>query len=147
MSNWFTDFFSAGTAKVIDSVGSIVDNLHTSDDEKNAAKLAVQKEVNAFKIAQLTSMAQYDKEITERHKADMTSDSWLSKNIRPLIVAFLTVSTVLLAYLTIFILNPEKSTLLVPWIDLLTALLVTAYSFYFGSRGFEKIQKIKQKAQ
>ena len=85
----------------------------------------------------------FDKEITARHAADMMSDSWLSKNIRPISLIFLTASTVLLAYLTIFFLNVEKVELLESWLVLLTTLLVIVYAFYFGSRGVEKFQAIK----
>jgi len=69
----------------------------------------------------------------------MTSDSWLSKNVRPMILIFLTVMTVVLAYSTIFALPPDKVTLLKPWIDTIGGLLSMVYGFYFGSRGLEKI--------
>ena len=67
----------------------------------------------------------------------MKSDSWMSKNIRPLTLAFLTVATVVLAYLTIFLLDEKSVTMVEPWLDLLKVLLVTIYAFYFGSRGFD----------
>lgn len=143
--SWFKDLFSGGIAEVVDSIGSAIDNLTTTDEEKKKLKIEMEKELNKFKESQLSALANYDKEITQRHANDMTSDSWLSKNIRPLALAFLTVSTVLLAYLTIFILKPEKVALINPWHDLLKVLLVTTYVFYFGSRGFEKIQTIKGK--
>lgn len=141
------DFFTSGAAKLVDSVGSIINNVHTSDDEKLKAKLAAQSLVNEFQKEQNAALARYDKEISDRHKTDMNSDSWLSKNIRPLIVGFLTVSAVLLAYLTIFILEANEVKLLTPWIDMLKVLLVTAYSFYFGSRGIEKVQKLRTGAK
>lgn len=145
--SWFTDLFSGGVAEVIDSVGNTIDKLVTSDEEREQLKLAMEKELNQFKMAQLAAIAKYDSEITSRHAADMKSDSWLSKNIRPLSLAFLTVSTVLLAYLTIFILDPKDVALINPWLDLLQVLLVTVYAFYFGSRGMEKINTIKRSGQ
>ena len=90
-------------------------------------------------------MSEYDKEITQRYASDMMSDSWLSKNIRPLALAFLTVATVILAYLTIFILDASDVEFLKPWINLLQYLLFFIYAFYFGSRGFEKVQEIKKR--
>lgn len=90
-------------------------------------------------------MSEYDKEITQRYASDMMSDSWLSKNIRPLALAFLTVATVILAYLTIFILDASDVELLKPWLNLLQSLLIVIYAFYFGSRGFEKVQAIKKR--
>ena len=143
--SWFTDLFSGGVAKVVDSVGNAIDSLTTTDEEKLQLKLKMEEELNRFKETHLTAIANYDKEITQRHATDMASDSWLSKNIRPLALAFLTISTVLLAYLTIFILDETKVDLITPWLDLLKVLLVTTYAFYFGSRGFEKVQTIKDK--
>lgn len=142
--SWFTDIFSGGAAKLVEAVGGVIDNLHTSDEEKGQLKNQLESMIMAHNEKQMDYVAQYDKEITERHKSDMQSDSWLSKNIRPLTLAFLTASTVLLAYLTIFVLPVEKIVLMEPWISLLTTILVTAYSFYFGSRGIEKYKKIAQ---
>jgi hypothetical protein len=144
--SWFKDFFSSGLSEVISSAGEAIDRLVTSDEERDTLKIELEKELNKFKQSQLESAANYDKEISQRHLADMTSDSWLSKNIRPLALSFLTISTVLLAYLTIFILDVDKISLIEPWLDLLQLLLVTTYAFYFGSRGFEKIQKIKDRS-
>ena len=133
--NLFTD----GVSKVVDSVGNILDDLVTTDEEKKQIKLQIQEEINKFKNSQIDALMDHEREITKRHSADMKSDSWLSKNIRPLCLAFLTLATVLLAYLTIFILPVEKVALIEPWQDLLKILLITAYGFYFGSRGMEKI--------
>ena len=145
--NWFANLFSSGAAKVIDSLGTAIDKLVTSDEERKKLKVALEKEMNGFKEAQLAAMADYDKEITQRHANDMKSDSWLSKNIRPLTLAFLTIATVILAYLTIFLLDEKSVAMVEPWLDLLKVLLVTIYAFYFGSRGFEKVQSIKDKAK
>jgi len=142
--SWFTDIFSGGAAKLVEAVGGVIDELHTSDEEKGQLKNQLESMIMSHNEKQLEYVAQYDKEITERHKSDMASDSWLSKNVRPLVLAFLTISTVLLAYLTIFVLPIEKTVLLEPWISLLTTILVTAYGFYFGSRGIEKYKKISQ---
>lgn len=74
--------------------------------------------------------------VSERWKADMTADSWLSKNIRPLTLMFLTlVSTLLIiidSFHTLFDVD-------VAWVELLKTLLVTVYVAYFGSRGAEKV--------
>lgn len=145
--SWFTDLFSSGVSEVIDSAGNAIDKLVTSDEEKQLLKIELEKELNKFKAAQMQSVATFDKEISQRHANDMTSDSWLSKNIRPLALAFLTVSTVLLAYLTIFILEPNEVALIEPWLELLKILLVTIYAFYFGSRGFEKVQAIREQTK
>ena len=78
------------------------------------------------------------KEITKRWQSDMNSDSWLSKNIRPLILAFLTLTLfiyiILDSSLEVFKISPE-------WIDLLSSLLLLVYGGYFGARSAEKITK------
>lgn len=145
--SWFANLFSSGAAKVVDSLGTAIDKLVTSDEERKKLKVALEKEMNGFKEAQLAAMADYDKEITQRHANDMMSDSWLSKNIRPMTLAFLTIATVILAYLTIFLLDVKSVAMVEPWLDLLKVLLVTIYAFYFGSRGFEKVQAIKEVAK
>jgi len=82
------------------------------------------------------------KNVTSRHGSDMTSDSWLSKNIRPLALAYLTIITTGLAIWTIGWMPADKMPILQAWISLITALLLTVYGFYFGSRGLEKLMAI-----
>ena len=78
--------------------------------------------------------------ISDRWKSDMTSDSWLSKNTRPMTLIFLTLA------MTIFIILDSTVVLEIKtgWVSLLEALLITVYVAYFGSRGAEKIQKIRK---
>ena len=78
-------------------------------------------------------------EISKRWDSDMKSDSWLSKNTRPMSLIFLTVSMVVLILLDS--LNIEFS-VAEGWVTLLQTLLVTVYVAYFGSRGAEKFQTI-----
>jgi hypothetical protein len=139
--SWITNLFSSGAAKLVDSVGKAADNLITSDEERLKLKNEMEGIVNSFKSTQLELLAKYDAEITARHEIDMKSDSWLSKNIRPLTLAFMVISTIILAYSTTFLLSPDKVDILKPWVSLLTTLDVTMFSFYFGSRGLEKIAK------
>ena len=81
-------------------------------------------------------------EVSKRWESDMKSDSWLSKNTRPMSLIFLTVSMVLLIILDSFQWSFAVSE---GWVDLLQTLLVTVYVAYFGSRGTEKFQTIKNK--
>ena len=78
-------------------------------------------------------------EVSKRWDSDMKSDSWLSKNTRPMSLIFLTLSMVLLILLDSFEWSFNVST---GWVDLLQTLLVTVYVAYFGSRGAEKFQSI-----
>ncbi len=79
-------------------------------------------------------------EISKRWNSDMTSDSWLSKNTRPMTLIFLTVSMVCLILLDSFNITFEVDT---AWVDLLKSLLITVYVAYFRSRGVEKFKSIK----
>ena len=79
--------------------------------------------------------------VTERWQSDMTSDSWLSKNTRPLTLMYLTFVTSVLIVLD-SVNSPFKVS--IEWIELIKTLLVTVYVAYFGSRGYEKVRKISR---
>lgn len=141
--SWFTNIFSSGVSDVVKSVGDVIDNITTSDEEREQLKNALQKEMNTFKKEQLSHAETMEQEITKRQKNDMQSDSWLSKNVRPMVIIFLTSATVLLAYLTVFSdLTEMQVSSLQGWIPLLQNLLLGAYSFYFGGRTIEKFKKM-----
>lgn len=80
-------------------------------------------------------------EISKRWVSDMQSDSWLSKNTRPMALIFLTVSMVALILLDSTALNFDVD---ISWVDLLKSLLITVYVAYFGSRGVEKFKSISK---
>ena len=80
-------------------------------------------------------------EVSKRWESDMKSDSWLSKNTRPMSLIFLTISMVLLIILDSFEWGFNVSE---GWVSLLQTLLVTVYVAYFGSRGAEKFQTIRK---
>ena len=84
--------FGGGAADLVKNVGGVIDNLHTSKEEKLAAEQKVKELIANYEI-------EMEKNITDRWKADMNSDSWLSKNIRPLVLAFLVVCTVLMIFI------------------------------------------------
>ncbi len=125
--------FSGGAKDLIEGVGGVIDNLHTSKEEKLAAELKVKELISDYE----TKM---EANITDRWKADMNSDSWLSKNVRPLVLVFLVVSTVLMIFIdagTISFSVEEK------WTDLLQLVLITVIGAYFGGRSMEKVKKNK----
>ena len=126
-----TSIFSSGASELIKGVGGVIDSLHTSDEEKLAAEQKVKELVSSYEI-------EMEKNITERWKMDMQSDSWLSKNIRPLVLVFLVVSTVLMIFIdagTIKFIVEDK------WTDLLQLVLITVIGAYFGGRSLEKVKK------
>ena len=123
--------FSGGAADLINSVGDVVDNLHTSKEEKLAAQHKIKKLVANYEV-------EMEKNITDRWKADMNSDSWLSKNVRPMILIFLVVSTVLMIFIDA---GTIQFTVEQKWTDLLQLVLITVIGAYFGGRSFEKSKK------
>jgi len=123
--------FSAGAANLVKSVGGVLDNLTTTKEEKLAAELKIKNMIMGYE-------AEMQKQVTERWKVDMNSDSWLSKNIRPLVLVFLVVATVLLIFIdagTITFKVQDK------WTDLLQLVLITVIGAYFGGRSLEKVKK------
>lgn len=122
---------SAGAGELIKSVGGVLDNLTTSKDEKLAAELKIKDMIMGYE-------ADMQKQVTERWKMDMASDSWLSKNIRPLVLVFLVVSTVLLIFIDA---GAIKFVVEDKWTDLLQLVLITVIGAYFGGRSLEKVKK------
>ena len=123
--------FSGGASKLVESVGGVLDNVITTKDEKLEAKRLLKQVI-------LNHEAEMEKNITDRWSADMNSDSWLSKNVRPLVLIFLVVCTVLMIFIdagTIEFTVEEK------WTDLLQLVLITVIGAYFGGRSLEKRKK------
>ena len=126
-----TKIFSSGAGELIKSVGGVIDNLTTSKEEKLEAERKIQDLIANHEV-------EMEKNITERWTMDMKSDSWLSKNIRPLVLVFLVVSTVLMIFIdagTIKFVVEDK------WTDLLQLVLITVIGAYFGGRSLEKVKK------
>ena len=123
--------FSGGAAELVKGVGGVIDNLHTSEEEKLAAETKIKELISSYEV-------EMEKNITERWKMDMASDSWLSKNIRPLVLVFLVVSTVLLVFIDAGVIAFEVKA---SWVDLLQLVLITVIGAYFGGRSLEKVKK------
>ena len=131
MPNILGKIFSGGATELVKGVGGVIDNLHTSKEEKLAAELKVKELLAEYET-------QMEKEITARWSADMNSDSWLSKNVRPMVLIFLVVCTVLMIFIdagSINFLVEDK------WTDLLQIVLITVIGAYFGGRSLEKTKK------
>ena len=129
--NILSKIFSSGATELVKGVGSVIDNLTTSKEEKLAAELKVKELISSYEV-------EMEKQITDRWKADMQSDSWLAKNIRPLTLGFLVISTVLMIFIDAGVIsfNVEAK-----WTDLLQLVLITVIGAYFGGRSLEKVKK------
>ena len=125
------NLLSGGAADLVKGVGGIIDDLHTSNEEKLEAERQIKEIVAKYEI-------EMQKNITARWEADLKSDSWLSKNVMPMTLIFLIVCTMLLIFIDAGALNFEvKDT----WVDLLQLVLITVIGAYFGGRSFEKVKK------
>ena len=122
------------TGGLIKDVGNVIDKLTTTDEERLGAKQ---------KIQELLEKADQDAQtqITERWKLDMQSDSFLSKNIRPLVLIYLTVIFTALAF---FDGNIGGFKVAEEYIPIFQSLLITVYGAYFVGRTWEKSKKSKQ---
>ena len=126
-----------GVSDVIPDAGilKLVGGLISKDDA-----IAPKDKEEALKLLELDIIEM--QEVSKRWSSDMSSDSWLSKNTRPMMLIFLTVSTWLLILMDSLNVEFGVST---EWIELLKSLLLTCYIAYFGSRGMEKYKHISQK--
>jgi len=125
------NLLSGGGADLVKNVGGVIDDLHTSEEERLEAERKIKEIIANYEV-------EMEKNITSRWEADLKSDSWLSKNVRPLVLIFLIVCTMLLIFIDAGALNFEvKST----WVDLLQLVLITVIGAYFGGRSLEKVKK------
>ena len=123
--------FSGGAADLVKGVGGVIDNLHTSKEEKLEAERKIKELMANYEV-------EMEKNITSRWEADLKSDSWLSKNVRPLVMIFLIVCTMLLIFIDAGAINFEVKS---SWVDLLQLVLITVIGAYFGGRSLEKVKK------
>ena len=134
MPNFITRLFSGGATKLVEGIGGVLDELITSKDEKLEAARKIKELIAKHEV-------EMEKEISTRWAADMASDSWLSKNVRPMVLIFLVISTVILIFIDAGVIDfnvEDKCT------DLLQLVLITVIGSYFGGRSLEKVNSIKK---
>ena len=120
---------------LLDNAEGIIDECITTKEEKIKLKNEIQK-------ALLDAESKAQEQVTRRWEADMKSDSWLSKNIRPMTLIFLTVSTVLIIFMDAGLLKFEVKD---SYVDLLQLVLITVIGAYFGGRSLEKVKNTSNK--
>ena len=123
--------FSSSAGDLVKNVGGVIDNLTTSKEEKLEAERKVKELIANYEM-------EMEKNITSRWEADLKSDSWLSKNVRPMTLIFLIVCTMLLIFIDAGALKFEVKS---SWVDLLQLVLITVIGAYFGGRSLEKVKK------
>ena len=120
---------------VIKEVGDVIDKLTTTEEER----LEVKKQIQQI-LEDADSKAQ--EEVSKRWEADMKSDSFLSKNIRPMVLIYLTVIFTICAF---FDGNIGEFIIAEEYIPIFQTLLVTVYGAYFVGRTWEKAKSITNK--
>ena len=126
-----------GVSDIVPDAGilKLVGSLISKDDV-----LAPKDKDEALKLLEMDIVEM--QEVSKRWSSDMSSDNWLSKSVRPMMLIFLTVSTWILILMDSLNIEFGVST---EWIDLLKSLLITVFVSYYGSRGIEKYKYISQK--
>lgn len=120
------------TGGVIKEVGNVIDKLTTTEEEKLIIKKQIQE---ILEKADNDAQAQ----VTDRWKADMASDSFLAKNIRPIVLIYLTFIFTILSF---FDGNIGGFSVAEQYVPIFQTLLVTVYGAYFVGRTWEKAKKI-----
>ena len=131
MSKLLAKLFGNAGGGVIDKLAGVADRfIRTKDEKANFEKEMTQIFIEAE--------SQMQKNVTERWKADLEHGNWLTRSVRPLVLIFLIVATVLMVFIDSGSLafNVE-----VKWTDLLQIILITVIGSYFGGRSIEKIRK------
>ena len=133
MSKILAKLFGKAGGGIAEKVSGIVDKfVHTKDE-----KAAFEKEMTQILIEAEAAM---QKNVTQRWKADLEHGNWLTRSVRPLVLVFLIVATVLMVFIDSGSLQFEVDA---KWVDLLQLVLMTTIGAYFGGRSVEKYNKFK----
>ena len=135
MSKILGKIFGNAGGSIIEKLSGVADKFITTGDEKRS----FQKDMEQIF---LDAEAAMQKNVTERWKADLEHGNWLTRSVRPLVLIFLIISTVIMVFIDSgsITFNVEQK-----WTDLLQLVLMTTIGAYFGGRSVEKFKQIKKK--
>ena len=131
MSEIIAKIFGKAGGSVVDKLACVADRFIRTKDEK----AAFEKEMTQIFIDAEAAM---QKNVTDRWKADLEHGNWLTRSVRPLVLIFLIVATVLMIFIDS---GSIKFDVEQKWTDLLQLVLITVIGAYFGGRSFEKFNK------
>ena len=131
MSKILSKIFGDAGGNVVDKLAGVADRFIRTKDEK----AEFEKQMTQIFIE---AESQMQKNVTERWKADLEHGNWLTRSVRPLVLIFLIVATVLMIFIDSgsIVFNVDEK-----WTDLLQLVLITVIGAYFGGRSFEKFKK------
>ena len=135
MSKILGKIFGNAGGSVIEKLSNVANKFITTGDEKRA----FQKDMEQIF---LDAEAAMQKNVTDRWKADLEHGNWLTRSVRPLVLIFLIVSTVLMVFVDSGSVNFNVEQ---KWTDLLQLVLMTTITAYFGGRSVEKFNQFKKK--
>ena len=135
MKQILAKIFGGAAVGVAEKLSGVVNKfVHTKEEKAEFQKQMTQIFINAE--------AEQQKNVTERWKADLEHGNWLTRSVRPLVLVFLIVCTILVIFIDsgfiTFVVDDQ-------WKDLLQILLMTTVAAYFGGRSYEKGQNIRKK--
>ena len=133
MSKILSKLFGNAGGAVVDKLAGVADRFIRTKDEKAECE----KEMPNILIEAEAAM---QKNVTERWKADLEHGNWLTRSVRPLVLVFLIVATVLMVFIDSGSIKFEVEE---KWVDLLQLVLMTTIGAYFGGRSVEKYNKFK----
>ena len=135
MSKLLAKIFGNAGGGVVDKLAGVADRFIRTKDEK----AEFEKQMTEILIEAEAAM---QKNVTERWQADLQHGNWLTRSVRPLVLVFLIVCTVLMVFIDSGSLSFEVED---KWVDLLQLVLMTTIGAYFGGRSVEKYKQIKKK--
>jgi len=131
MSKLLAKLFGNAGGGIVDKLSGVVDRFVRTKDEK----AEFEKQMTEIFIEAEAAM---QKNVTERWKADLEHGNWLTRSVRPLVLVFLIVATVLMVFIDSGSITFEVED---KWVDLLQLVLITVIGAYFGGRSIEKVRK------
>ena len=135
MSKILGKLFGKAGGSVVDKLAGVADRFIRTKDEKAEFE-------NQMTKIMIDAEAAMQKNVTDRWKADLEHGNWLTRSVRPLVLIFLIVATVLMIFIDS---GSIKFDVDEKWTDLLQLVLITVIGSYFGGRSFEKYNKNKDK--
>ena len=138
--SWLTNIIGGSAGTFVKDVGDTVKQFVTTDKDRLDLSVKLQEMQNEFIVSLDNNSMMYEAELTKRLQADMQSDSWLSKNIRPMTLVF-----ILMTYTTFAMMSAWDIEVNNNYVELLGQWGMLIMSFYFGGRTLEKIMDMKGK--
>ena len=135
MSFNLAKIFGNAGGSILEKLSGVADKFITTSDEKRA----FQKDMEQIF---LDAEAAMQKNVTDRWKADLEHGNWLTRSVRPLVLIFLILSTIIMVFVDSGSINFNVEQ---KWTDLLQLVLMTTIGAYFGGRSVEKFNQIKKK--